>query len=616
MPLLPLSVDLRERETATSYTARLASRNGVSAADLCQDFDVTFSQVVNGNPEALAVIADLGGVSASDLAAWSPIYRGNRRHDFRGHIFHSKTIRRPEFHGCPLCLREDAEESDLPPEQAMAMQGHWLIPHVGVCLIHEHPLVPLYRESHPSWRYDSARQLTPIIPAILGKQFDRNRDLTSSFDDWIDERLVEGRGNDYLSKNPLHAASNFCRLLGIALLRLEGLTLSHIAAESSHGLYAAGFEVACEGEEAIQKALNRLERLVESPQDGPKKVYPALYDRLAHDYERDPDYAAFRQLLRKHMAETWPLGPGDELLGEPVVERYLHSVATASKATGLDPRRLRKLLIAEGLLASDSTARPDPWEIFDAKSAAPVLASMEAMVPATIFQELIGASRSQFDNLVADGVLFPASDAHNTNAVWGPRDGEAFLARLMAGAVQLRQPQHSWEHIAKSAQRLKIGPGVIVRAIWEGKLRRVGNLEGRTGYAAVFVDHDEVSRLLGAEAPPGYSIETFAKTIGLQQPSALRRLIEDGHTPATRLTNPRTRAAQDYLTQEDADAFYGRFYTLRTLSRAYRRTWQSLAAELTSHSVEPFTDQGRTYGRLFQKDHVEGILGPSKDGKQ
>jgi len=578
------------------------------------DFGVTFSRVVDGDPEALAVIADLGGVTLSDLAAWSPIYMGDQRYSFRGHSFHSKTIRRPELRGCPQCLRQNADEGGLPPETSMVMQGHWLIPHVGACLIHEHPLVPLYREAHPVQRYDSVQMLSPLIPAILEGQLDRYTELTSGFEDWIDARLANGPNTDYLSEHPLHAASNFCRLFGIALLRLEGLTLDHIATDSRHGLYAAGFEVASKGDDAVLSALKRLEGLVDTPQDGPKKVYPALYDRLAHEYASDPDYAAFRRLLRNHMAETWPLGPGDELLGEPVVERKLHSIATASKASGVDPRRLRKLLVAEGILGAEDTNRRDAWEVFDAQRVAPVLASLETLVPATTFQDLIGASRSQFDNLVADGVLAPTSDARNTNAVWSPRDGEAFLESLLAGAVQLRQPQHSWTHIAKSAQRLKIGPGVIVRAIRSGELRRVGNLEGRTGFAGVFVDHDEVSRLVGAEAPPGYSIETFAKTIGLQQPSALRRLIRDGLAPATKMMNPRTLAQQDYLTREDAGAFHDRFHTLRTLSRAYGRTWQSLAAELAARGVEPFTNDDRHYGHLYLKEDVERILGLPKDG--
>lgn len=173
-----------------------------------------------------------------------------------------------------------------------------------------------------------------------------------------------------------------------------------------------------------------------------------------------------------------------------------------------------------------------------------------------------------------------------------------------------RQPQHSWEHISKSAQRLKIGPGVIVQAIMDGRLHRIGNLEGRTGYGAVFVDHDEVARLFGSEAPPGHSIETFAKSVGSGPPIGLRRLILDGHTPATRAVNPLTKTEQFYITPADVEAFHAKYFTPRTMANAYRRSWQSLRVELDRHGILPFKLGDRDYGRVFIRSTVEKVIHP------
>lgn len=569
---------------------------------------MSFRSVVDGDPAAIRTVAGLGGVSASKLADWSPVSLGGRQISFRGHIFSGKTIRNPETRGCPVCLREDATVSPLHPAQSMGIRGHWSVPHVAICRLHDHPLVPLYRDTHATERYDHVRHLVSIAPAIIDKDLDRHQELPTSFQDWLDDRLAHGPGSDWLSGHPLHAASVFCRLLGISLLRLDGLRLDHIAEDSRHALYDQGFEVAQGGEEAIHRALLRLQNQVETPQDGPKKIYPALYDRLSHDYADDPDYADFRRILRDHMAAGWPLGPGDELMGEPVHERRLHSVTTAAQETGVDPRRLRKLLVAAGLLTEDCDL-PDSWAVFDAAEAAPILGDLTVLVPAKEFRDILGATRSQFDLLVADGVLVPALETSETKSVWDPRTGAEFLTGLLRGAVQLRQPQHSWEHISKSAQRLKIGPGVIIRAIMEGRLHRVGNLEGRTGYAAVFVDHDEVARLLGSDAPPGHSIETFAKSVGSGPPIGLRRLILDGHTPATRAVNPRTKAEQFYITPADAEAFHAKFFTPRTMANAYRRSWQSLRVELERNTIMPFNNGERDYGRIFPREAVEKIIG-------
>jgi hypothetical protein len=247
--------------------------------------------------------------------------------------------------------------------------------------------------------------------------------------------------------------------------------------------------------------------------------------------------------------------------------------------------------------------------VFDAAEAAPILGDLTVLVPAKEFRDILGTTRSQFDLLVADGVLVPALETSETKSVWDPRTGAEFLTGLLRGAVQLRQPQHTWEHISKSAQRLKIGPGVIARAIMDGRLRRVGNLEGRTGYSAVYVDHDEVARLFGSEAPPGHSIETFAKSVGAGPPAGLRRLIIDGHTPATRAINPRTNAEQFYITPADAEAFHAKYFTPRTMANAYRRSWQSLRVELDRHGVTPFKENNREYGRIFARVAVEHVLG-------
>ena len=51
---LPLAPDLQDRETAFSFVSRLAAMNGVDTAGFCTDMGLSFSQVIDGKPEALA----------------------------------------------------------------------------------------------------------------------------------------------------------------------------------------------------------------------------------------------------------------------------------------------------------------------------------------------------------------------------------------------------------------------------------------------------------------------------------------------------------------------------------------------------------------------------------
>ncbi|AZB65619.1 hypothetical protein EBL87_17980 [Cereibacter sphaeroides] len=475
----------------------------------------------------------LGVTLPGDLLDWSPVKSGGALRVLRGHAFPAKVILVPQIRGCPVCLRADAVGSGAPPHIAMALRGHWLVPHVTLCLDHHHPLVPLWRDPQPGSRNDSVARFREIADEILAGRLDQETREPTDFDLWIDARLSGTAQVNWLDAQPLHAAATFCHILGTALLRLEQVLPAWVRRSDRWALYQMGFEVASQGEEAIRSALRRLQKLADGPQDGPKKVFPLLYDRLSHDYRDDPNFEAFRRILRDHMVETWPLGPGDELMGEPVTERRLHSVRTAAQATGIDQRRMRRMLAAAGIVPEAAEGTCDAWETFGAAAAQPILDDLTALMPANAFAEFIGASRSQFDLLVKDGVLAPALDAPGVKAVWSPVQGRAFLDGLLCSAVPLAKVPRGWEHLPKSAQRLKIGPGAIVTAIREGRIPGVGRLEGVDGYAAVHVNHADVTRVLGAESPtaqPGQAaVELRVDADDL--PELFRAGEHDGHRP-------------------------------------------------------------------------------------
>ena len=505
---LPVTVPLQSRETAFSYMSRLAARNELSAVDFGRYTGVTFTKVIRGDPETLNMLASRGGINFDDLQAWSLSPADGPRHKFAGGLFPSKTVLHPKMRACPVCLREDAERSDLPPEQSMTVKGNWLIPHVMICLKHEHPLVEMWHQSEATARYDTAAHFARISPAIMSGKFDQDQREPTDFDIWIDNRISGSQTETWLDQHDLHAASTFCRMLGHALLRHEMSAPSSAHPDSRWALYQMGFDVARHGVIAIREALQGLQDLPCNPQQGPKAIFPLLYDRLAHDHRGDLAYEPFSAILRQHLLETWPLGIGDELMGEPVTERRLHSLHTAARETGIDPRRLRAMLINAGLL---DDSKNDAWATFDAHAAAEILAHLTELLDAKNFCEAFSMTRSQFNLLVADRVLVSALKLAGTKNIWSPRQGQALLDELLQGAEQLRQAQHGWEHISKSAQRLKLRPKAIIDAIKDGRINRVGNHSDFDGYAAIYVYHHEVASVLKSDAAPAMSIEVFGK---------------------------------------------------------------------------------------------------------
>lgn len=601
----PLHDTPRLREPAFAFHSRLAAAGGVSAVDFGQDVDLPFAQVVKGVPDALTQLEQLSGNGQGALSSWTPVAIAGRRRSINGHQFPVRPLLTSEVRGCPACLREDIEGSSLSRHQAMTFQAHWLIHHVSLCLKHQCGLVPLWKDTAPTLRYDTAMQFREIADQIVSGEMDGGARAPTEFEIWFDQRLAgEPHEETWLDAHPLHAASVFCRLLGYALLSLHDLKPRDVTPKWEHLTYDAGFAVASRGEAEILAHLKQLNALAE-PRLGPKAVFPMLYDRLSREHRDDPDFSPYRDLMSRHLMDSWPLGPGDDLLGEPVGIRRLHSVRTASEETGIDMRRLRKMLQAANMIDPDL---PDTWATFDAEEAEDLLTSLVSFVSAKEFAEMHGISRSQFDLLVEDGLLKPALTDAQSKHIWDPRDGRGFIDGLLTGAEIIQQAQHGWTTVAKSAQRLKLRPAEIIQAIREGRVQRVARNVQFHGYGSIHVYHQEVAQMLASDEPAALSLELFTKSVGLARPVYLNRLVKDGHVPSTKMRNPRTKAMQRYITEKDAAVFHTRFVTLRTLAKAKGVTWQSLAPKLRDAGVLPFSPEGVDYGYLYLKSEVERAL--------
>lgn len=463
----------------------------------------------------------------------------------------------------------------------------------------------LWKEAAPSLRYDTAAQFANISDHILADDVPFKRRNPTTFEVWFDQRLAgQPHATTWLDDHPLHAAAVFCRLLGAALLKLQDLRLSELKPGSDWACYHLGFETARHGEEAILKELRKLNQRAE-PRLGPKAVFPVLYDRLSREHVQDPDFAVYRDVLARHLLESWPLGPGDDLLGAPVTERKLHSVRTAAGETGIDIQRLRKMLEAANMINADL---PDNWAVFDAEKARPMMASLLSFMSAREFYEMHHIGRSQFNLLVEDGILQPSLQNAKTKYIWNPRKGRELVDRLLVGAETIQQAQHGWETIGKATQRLQLRPGEIIKAIWDGRIQLVARNVQFDGYASIHVYHDEVAQVLAKEQPSAMSLEMFAKTVGIANPVYLNRLVKHGYVSTSEMRNPRTKALQRYIATIDAFAFHEQFITLRILARTKGETWQSLARKLRDAGVSTFSVDGLDFGPVYLKTEVEAAL--------
>jgi hypothetical protein len=603
---LSLSIPLKDRETGFSYLSRLAARHGLSAQTFALDFGLTFRAIIDGDRLALAELATLGGVEPDALQGWSPLHADGRVHFFRGEEFHAKAIKPTTIRGCPICLKADALASDRPAAEAMAVRGHWLPLPAMLCLEHHHPLVPLWTTADPYERYDVVGQFRGIADSIISGAMDSPLREPRPYDLWLEARLTGHRTGDWLDQFSLYPAAHFCQLLGRAIYTLKVPKTRALKPEQAWIPFDLGYRFASRGEASIRKVLTELQEEAESPSAGPKKIFGDLYDRLAFDLMSE-DYRPFRDLLRDHIATTWPLGPGDELMGEPVRGRRLHSILTAEKVTGIDARRLRKLLAEGGWVAPAGEGKPNAWELVDAEALEPFLASLRQKVSALDLQAALGMSRSHFELLRKDGYLAPDLDGSDHKPLWDLGAARKFITDLLTGAEPIYLPMHDWCDIPKAAQRLRISPGMIVALILDRKLARVGRYVGKDGYTSILVNLADVERHLQRPEAKGLTIELFAKTIGLK-PAAAGYLVKNGHVASTIGTNPKTKEIQRYLSSADIEAFSREFVPLRALAGLMGLSWQQLRQDLLAVHAAPFAPDGRDLGAIYEWSEIENKL--------
>ncbi|MDF3607711.1 hypothetical protein PE067_17140 [Paracoccus sp. DMF-8] len=326
------------------------------------------------------------------------------------------------------------------------MRGHWQLREVTICLRHRHPLVPLWEEHDPVKRLDIQFQLGRISDRILDGALRQPELAPSAYDVWLDHRLETGEDPTWLSRHTLYAATAFCRLLGIELLRPRNIGYRQ-AEVDLRAAQAAGFEYARQGEAAIRQALDELavtasRAAVEAP-----SAFGWLFVKLSHDYRDLPEFDIFRDILREVILSVWPVAPGEFLLGREVSERRLHSVRTASLETGVGEVALDQFLTEAGAFAPGDD-RPRRRRTFPANIYAPLLAEVASLVTAIGLAQAMGATKGEVEALIRGGVLKARTQSTSIKLKWRIQDGLALNAELQALSVPIPPDGQGWERLA------------------------------------------------------------------------------------------------------------------------------------------------------------------------
>ncbi len=615
MPLPISNPSPVSRETLYSYLARLASTWQVDAPELACDMGASFKRLLNQDEEALEMFsswAKLHPQVMAELLSWTGVRAGNVRMKFRGELYVSRALRNPEMRGCPMCLREDAAETDRPAHEVMAMRGDWQLREVILCVRHCHPLVTLWRATAPKDRFDIAARLQEIAPDILSGTFDQSARAPSAYDLWLDRRLEDGSDPTWLADHPVFVVTTLCRLLGLARMK-QGSVEDEC---TSGNVHAVGFDVMKLGEKGIRDALDQIAAQATDAQDEPSKTFGQLYTQLNRDYLKEPDFDPFRNILRECILDHWPFAEGDVILGKSLPQRKLHSLRTAASETGVGPKVLEHFLIESGAIR-ENDRRPESRRLFDAQANAELLAEIPTLVGPIAMRNAMGATKMELIALAESEVLRPRTRVEKVKNPWRISDGIGLVNELSDGAIAVDDDDEHWETLLRACRRREIGLDELIHRVRDRRMT-VGYRNGEVGFHGLVVPKSEVDAIAPkARSVPstvsmtlrGMAAAAFGRSVGLRDGGVFQTLIEAGHVSARQIINPHTKRKQYWMEPEDMAAFHRQFVTLTTLSAEKGLHRNTLKGLLASGKVSPFSPDGQEFGAVYLRDDVIKVDG-------
>jgi len=536
--------------------SRLAQVNHVPLRDM----GIGIHSLIAGERAVITQLAELSGVPVAALRQGTPRSSDGETW-FAGHRFPAASLVGREVRGCLDCLKAQP-----------GMRGIWSLPFLMICAEHNRPLITLWTVQDRLDRHDVTKRLPELdlSPEALPEQRD-----PSQFEIWLLDRL-EGNAasNDWLDQFDLYASAQFCFELGRAAVATKLPKWRVLRDDQKWWPADVGFRLCSGGEEALRTALTELQHLMGQPEEGPRKIFCGLHDLLAVD-PCPEELQPFRDILQRHIFETWPLAPGDEVLGEPVLRSGRMSLPLVA--------RLMQMPEADVMASTEADERcASGWMLIDRAEAGAVFP--DGLIESAFLQAM-SLTPHQFAQ-AGDAGLFERTD----DLRWSAWAAQELIDDLLLGAEPIYVTMHDWCSLSEAAVRLRTAFPDLVEDIRSGRLVRVGKYLQRSGFASVLVNLGHVGQ--EGEAT---SLDAFAYSQGLR-PSELLTFVRRNGLSCQQVRGPRG-GAQLRMSATDRETFHDWFISFRTLGVTARLGWGELQARLDAGGIRPAGGSARIYSR-------------------
>lgn len=600
------SVPYRVDETPASLVSRLAYLHRAESVRVFSlDMGWPFQAIVDGDPAALADLADLVGISVEPLAG-AGIVRTDEVFSLREQRLAKPMLRRARTVICPRCIAEDLQRTSHPWMASGRVQ--WQLDPIRTCHLHSVALTEIALVNSPSLMNDFARLAAPSIGYIQRMADDIDEIAPSSMETYLLDRLDGVAGPAWLDALPWHAAAKTCEMIGAVALFGRKASIKTMSDAQWREAGGAGFEIASKGRAGIRAFFDTLR--ISYPQGRSDPTGPQAWFGRLHTWVTDtrlPGFDPMRDIVIEMVGELEPVGTDDRLYGRPIVERRrLHSIRTAALETGMHPKRLRKMLASAGVIPVDHHGVTDDRLLFAAPEAQEFLAKVTHAISEQDAQTYLAAGRVQTKVLADAGLirpfLAPGQDGMRL-ATYDTRDLDDFIRRLTEGAEILSTQSEPIYRIPEAAKRANCSAAEIVRAILEGRLAWTGQIAGETGYLSVLVDVNEVRGLVRGDHGdllPLTAVQDSLKTTF----AVVDALIRTGILPSERAVSPLNRCRYTAVRRDDLNHFATTFGSLNEIARERSTHFSRVKKALGQLGIQPAFGKPRVPATFYRRSDI------------
>lgn len=602
---LSLTFQLGRGQTATSAASALAARNfRFAVRPFCADVHLEFSGIVNGDPVALAKLARLGDFDLSTLTKSSFIVEERRTFTLNGQRLVGLMLERQRPVACPLCLVEDMENGRYAPEIDAFARPEWSITSYRTCTMHNVATIPIAPVPQPSLTHDFAVLVRQNLAEIRRLASDPERRQASAFEHNLLARVLGSPvESNWLNSLGFSASARACELFGAVLNFGTRFNMRQLSPADWARAGAAGFDLLKAGIETVRDFLLNLQRAPAlGATSGPQQMFGRIYQWLEFGSD-DRDLEPVRTMLRDHIVETLPVGPGDIVLGQPVQQRRLHSIRSAALQHGVHQVTARKILTLAGIAPAERGELSDDRILFAPDPADALLERVARGIPAKEIHSYLDVSRTHMKHLIERRDIRPILDIDGLEALYDTADLDAFIDRVAAKADVVDQPTPDQVPLTEAVKRACCGVGEVLDLVWSGRLKWVGRLAAGRGYGALLVSLGEVKVMTELPPPDGVVANFITSDFGIPH-RAILEMVRRGFLPTVDAINPKNRCPMKVIPATDYNRFKANYVSLRDLSRASGKWSRHIIPEMESIGVVPLPEWTSLGAYIYRREEL------------